>query len=188
VSSIIHNPPISGLFLALIGYSKDMTKEHIDRRVISMWRVQGVIVSLIFWAPVAAGIAYWFAMSGALVPGVVLGILVFLVRLTISLAWPAFVWKYFSYSLRDGDLTVRRGVLFRRVSTIPYSRIQHVDTHQGPLEQLFGLGQLHLFTASGMSADGSIPGLDFELAEQLRDILADKAGLENGLDDSGDGV
>ena len=172
----------------LTGYSLVMMNQQIDRRVISMWRVQGVIVSLIFWAPVAAGVGYWFAMSGAFGPGVALAVLIFAVRLALSLSWPVFIWNHFSYSLRESDLTVKRGVLFRRVSTIPYSRIQHVDTHQGPLEQLFGLGQLHLFTASGMSADGSIPGLDFELAEQLRDILADKAGIDGGSEHSGDGV
>ena len=165
-----------------------MVNQQVDRRVISMWRVQAVIVSLLFWAPLATGVGYWVAMNGAFLLGVVLGVALFLVRLTLSLVWPALIWSHFSYSLRENDLTVKRGVLFRRISTIPYSRIQHVDTHQGPLEQLFGLGQLHLFTASGMSADGSIPGFDFELAEQLRDVLADKAGLDRGSEGSGDGV
>jgi membrane protein YdbS with pleckstrin-like domain len=165
-----------------------MVNQQIDRRVISMWRVQGVIVSLLFWAPVAAGVGYWFVMNGALLLGVVLAAAIFFGKLTLSLVWPTLIWSHFSYSLRESDLTVKRGVLFRRISTIPYSRIQHVDTHQGPLEQLFGLGQLHLFTASGMSADGTIPGLDFELAEKLRDVLADKAGLDRGSEDSGDGV
>lgn len=165
-----------------------MMNQQIDRRVISMWRVQGVIVSLLFWAPVAAGVGYWFAMNDAFLIGAVLAAMIFFVKLTIALAWPTLIWSHFSYSLRQSDLTVKRGVLFRRISTIPYSRIQHVDTHQGPLEQLFGLGQLHLFTASGMSADGTIPGLDFELAEKLRDVLADKAGLDRGSEDSGDGV
>ena len=34
------------------------------------------------------------------------------------------------------------------------------------------LSQLHVFTASGMSADGCLPGLSKEMADSLRDQLA----------------
>ena len=66
--------------------------------------------------------------------------------------------------------------LFKRWSSIPLNRIQHVDTRQGPLERMLGLSRLLVFTAAGMSADGSIPGLASDVAESMRDELSRRGG------------
>ena len=90
--------------------------------------------------------------------------------------WPALEYRFYRYGVRESDLIVQQGVLFRRWSTIPLHRIQHVDTRQGPLERLIGIASLQLYTAAGMNADGSIPGLDILDAERLRDELSSKVG------------
>ena len=85
-------------------------------------------------------------------------------------------WRAFGYEVREHDLFVSQGVLFRRTTSVPLSRIQHVDTRQGPLERLWGLSHLAVYTAAGMSADGSIPGLDEAMAAHLRDELGRRGG------------
>ena len=90
--------------------------------------------------------------------------------------WPVLEYRYYRYAVRDNDLIVQQGVLFRKWSTIPLHRIQHVDTRQGPLERMIGIASLQLYTAAGMHADGSIPGLDTEEAENLRDTLSQIGG------------
>jgi membrane protein YdbS with pleckstrin-like domain len=59
---------------------------------------------------------------------------------------------------------------------VPTNRIQHVDVRQGPLEQWLGLSRVLVYTASGMGADGVIPGLNVETAEALRDQLVRTEG------------
>ena len=54
----------------------------------------------------------------------------------LTLAWPSLAWRAFGYELREHDLLVVQGVWFRHSVSIPLSRIQHVDTRQGPLERL----------------------------------------------------
>ena len=44
------------------------------------------------------------------------------------------------------------------------------------MERLFGISRLLVFTAAGMSADGSIPGLKTSIAEELRDQLSRRGG------------
>ena len=44
------------------------------------------------------------------------------------------------------------------------------------MERIFGLSRLLVFTAAGMSADGSIPGLRTAEAERLRDLLSRRGG------------
>ncbi len=75
------------------------------------------------------------------------------------------------YAERDDDLLVRRGVLVRRLSVVPYGRMQYVDVTAGPLDRRLGLARVTLHTAAAAS-DASIPGLLRDEATRLRDRLA----------------
>lgn len=78
--------------------------------------------------------------------------------------------RWWGYAERDEDLYVRHGALFRGMVVVPYGRMQYVDVHAGPLEQLFRIATVHLHTASpGTSA--RIPGLPADEAARLRDRL-----------------
>jgi uncharacterized protein len=105
------------------------------------------------------------ARTGAIAAAVALGIgalmLVFVSRRVR--AW--------SYAERDEDLLVRRGVLFSRLSVVPYGRMQFIDVTAGPIERSFGLATVRLHTAAAAS-DARIPGLSRDEAARLRDSLA----------------
>ena len=75
------------------------------------------------------------------------------------------------YAERKDDLMVRRGVLVRRQSVIPYGRMQFIDVTAGPLERSMGLATLRMHTAAAAS-DARIPGLERAAAAVLRDQLA----------------
>ena len=79
--------------------------------------------------------------------------------------------RSWGYRERDDDLLVKRGVMIRRLSVIPYGRMQFIDVVSGPFERLFGLATVHLHTAAAASG-GRIPGLSAESAANLRDQLA----------------
>jgi uncharacterized protein len=114
----------------------------------------------------------WAVASAVLVP----------VALTVWAWWVlgrnARSW---GYAEREDDLYIRHGVMFRKLVTVPYGRMQYVDVHAGPLDQLLGIANVHLHTASpGTSA--VIPGLPAQEAARLRDRLttlgeAQAAGL-----------
>jgi membrane protein YdbS with pleckstrin-like domain len=75
-----------------------------------------------------------------------------------------------AYAERDEDLLVRRGVMFRRLSVIPYGRMQFVDVTAGPFERSFGLATVRMHTAAAAS-DARIPGLPAGEAARIRDKL-----------------
>jgi len=77
-------------------------------------------------------------------------------------------WGYLE---REDDLLVRRGVMVRRLSVVPYGRMQFVDVTAGPVERSFGLATVRLHTAAAAS-DARIPGLEAAEAARLRDQLA----------------
>ena len=77
-------------------------------------------------------------------------------------------WGYLE---REDDLLVRRGVLVRRTSVVPYGRMQYVDVTAGPLDRRMGLATVTLHTAAA-ATDASVPGLLEPEAARLRDRLA----------------
>jgi hypothetical protein len=77
-------------------------------------------------------------------------------------------WGYLE---REDDLLVRRGVLVRRTSVVPYGRMQYVDVTAGPLDRRMGLATVTLHTAAA-ATDASVPGLLAPEAARLRDRLA----------------
>ena len=154
--------------------------QPLDPRVTWLWRLQGLLRLAMVWGPMAitAGIGLGTLTTPA--AGLVLSLALATFFFFVALLWPGLEYEYFRYGIREHDLLVQRGVLFRRRSSIPHNRIQHVDTRQGPLERAFGLSSVAVYTASGMSADGSIPGLTEASAERIRDELA-RLGGDDGV-------
>lgn len=80
--------------------------------------------------------------------------------------------RAWGYAERADDLLVRRGVMFRRLSIIPYGRMQYIDVTSGPVERSFGLATVRMYTAAAAS-DARIPGLAAAEASRLRDQLTE---------------
>jgi membrane protein YdbS with pleckstrin-like domain len=118
-----------------------------------------------------AGIAVLaLAVGGAAYgSGAALGVAAFVLILA-ALVWLFVGRRYGSwgYAEREDDLLVRRGVMFARLSVVPYGRMQFIDVTAGPLERAFGLATVRLHTAAA-ATDARIPGLASEEAARLRD-------------------
>ena len=152
------------------------TALRLDPATVMLWRLQRMVRLVFVGFPTLAAIGLLAANTFPASLVIVAVMTLIAMNLVFTLFWPAFEYNAFRYAVRDHDLLVQSGVIFRRWSSIPHERIQHVDTRQGPLERIFGLSRLLVFTAAGMSADGSIPGLATADAERLRDQLSRRGG------------
>ena len=94
------------------------------------------------------------------------------VALLILSAWSVERGRYraWGYAEREDDLIVNRGLVFRRLSVVPYGRMQFIDVSAGPIDRLFGLATVQLHTAAA-ATDARIPGLRREDADALRERL-----------------
>jgi hypothetical protein len=95
--------------------------------------------------------------------------------------WPPIEYRYFRYRLDAQGIDIRTGVVWRRVISVPRSRVQHIDVAQGPLERRYGLGTLSIYTAGTEFAKVDLPGVAFSRAVKIRDHLL--PGREHGADD-----
>ncbi len=148
----------------------------LDPRIVQLWRLQALLRLLIFWLPVTLGVAAVAAARFGIAPTVILAGFFLIFQLGLGLGWPVLAWRRYRYSIREHDLLVEKGVLFRNTVSVPLQRIQHVDTRQGPIERWLGLSSLVVYTAAGLNADASIPGLEEGDALHLRDQLARRGG------------
>jgi membrane protein YdbS with pleckstrin-like domain len=72
----------------------------------------------------------------------------------------------------DGDgLAIRRGRLYQRETRVPVTRVQHLDLKRGPWQRRRHLATLIVHTAGTRHSAVTLPHLDAEDAERLRDVL-----------------
>ncbi|MGH9089104.1 MAG: PH domain-containing protein [Acidimicrobiales bacterium] len=156
------------------GKSDEVTWARPSARLRSVRRVQLglVVVPLVL---LGGGLALVYA--SALVAGIVAGALLGLAAVTDHvLGRRARAW---AFAERHDDLLVRRGILIRRLSVVPYGRMQYLDVTAGPIERSFGLATLRMHTAAAAS-DARIPGLEHDVAARLRDQLASLGEAHSG--------
>ncbi len=91
---------------------------------------------------------------------------------SILLTWISYYKR--GHALRAHDILYKEGVLFRDTTTISFNRVQHCEVSQGPLDQLFEVHTVKVFTAGGQSSDLEIPGLNKEVAEGIREFIIAK--------------
>ena len=85
--------------------------------------------------------------------------------------WPQVRYRHIRYRTDENGFTIRRGVLWRGVTSIPKARVQHTDVVQGPIQRRYGLGTLVIHTAGTQDASVSLSGLPYDKALPIRDFL-----------------
>lgn len=136
-------------------------------------------VSLIgrtIFAVVVIGLSVALAIAGGdEVDRLILGAIVggILVLILLSAVLKVIEVRNIAYQVREHDVSYRRGVLVKRVQTVPFVRVQHARLLQGPVHRLFNISTLMVSTAG---PDISIAGLSSDDAARLRELVVERAG------------
>ena len=121
---------------------------------------------------------------------ILLPIILFILYLIFCYIWAKLTYRFWLYEITDDTFKVERGVIWKKYTSIPYERIQNIDIHRGVIARILGLSELRLQTAGfggsqgkwGAWAEGRLPGIEREKAEQLREkLIAKVKGTKQGL-------
>lgn len=82
------------------------------------------------------------------------------------------------YALREKDIIYKSGLIFRKIVVLPFNRVQHIEVNHGPIDRMYKLASLKLFTAGGSTSDLKIPGLSDMRAQKLKDFITRKTGMD----------
>ena len=88
-------------------------------------------------------------------------------------------FKKRKYALRDKDVIYSKGLIVNSITTVPISRIQHIEESRSWLARKFNLATLKIFTAGESGSDLSIDGLPQEEAKRINDFLSQQVNENN---------
>lgn len=110
-------------------------------------------------------------------PFVTVAVVLAVLMLVIAVIVPPVRYRRWRYEIRERDVFLSKGAIFFEMTLVPFDRIQYVETRQGPLDRVFSLAQVHVYTAAGRAAQ--IPGLSIPEAQRLREELSKVAGTSS---------
>lgn len=112
-----------------------------------------------------------------------LSIIVFiLVIFNFILPW--FIYRLHGYQINELYIVVKKGVLYRRLDYIPIKRIQHIESFQGPIQTLFKIHTLIIYTAGSNDNIIGIPSNKVEpLIHDVRSRLQSYLDSDEGKHD-----
>lgn len=148
--------------------------EMLDQRVVIYWLISGMVglivpLGLLLVATAWAS-THWEEYAGLIIAAASMAA-AFLLGVTVIS--PPLAYARWRFSVDDELMLARYGIIWIEEKSIPISRLQHVDVLRGPIERLFGLATLVVFTAGIEGAHFRLPGLAVARARELRDqILA----------------
>jgi membrane protein YdbS with pleckstrin-like domain len=158
---IFVNAPIevSGLPRLEEGSFLPLHKEYLYVRLVG---------TIIFFAFLAAASVFLYFATDLKVWHIYLPLgLLFIFRLIVLIVG----FKRKGYQMREHDISYRTGLIFHKATSVPLVRIQHSEVTRGPLQRLFELATVKIYTAGGQQSDLSIPGLTPDEAYRVRDYI-----------------
>lgn len=112
----------------------------------------------------------WTPLLDQVLLGLVIGVL------SLALITPMLSYARWRFGYQEDLLLMRYGILFVEERAVPVRRMQHVDLMRGPIERLFGLATLVVFTAGNEGSAFRVPGLSLQRAQELRDRIVQARG------------
>ena len=105
------------------------------------------------------------------IPRWVPGVTILVIAVILIGLLPSRRFRARGYDMASDRLRVVKGVLFHSDTVVPFSRVQHLDVEQQPLERLFGIARLILHTAGTHNSSVVLPGLAHGDAVELREAI-----------------
>lgn len=142
------------------------TWHRVSRRLIT---VRTIVALIAFAVPllIATLLGIWVSRWVFVAAGVAL----------LGLAWALWLIRRqvpaIGYAELEEELAVRRGIMFRTLTLVPYGRMQYIEVDSGPIARRYGIATVTLHTAA--VAEAKVPGLPQDEAKRLRDRLSKRS-------------
>lgn len=155
---------------------EDIEFQGLHRNYLSIELVGLSIIWFFISIGVVLNIIFNFTESAEFVP-TLFGLAVLAIMITTYIiTYKGFKKK--KYALRDRDVVYQQGLVWRKFTVLPFNRVQHAEVHQGPIERIFDLASLKVYTAGGSSSDLSISGLEIEQAQRMKHFILNKTARD----------
>ena len=147
---------------------------RLPERVTRVWMLRTVFgnIGVVLVCAVLAIIfiaSDWWGFWQALVLGVIAAFSI--IDLIAQPLQGRYTYRFTRFSIGERDLKLHTGWLFRKSVTVPFNRVQHVDTKQGPLLRAFGMTSVSVHTAVG---EHEIEAIDDAEAARVVELITSR--------------
>lgn len=122
-----------------------------------------------FFAVPAAFAGFIFAKAAQAPPWSAVLLALAVAAIGLWIGWRQF--RHVAWRLDGDGLAIRRGRMYQRETRVPVTRVQHLDLKRGPWQRRRSLATLVVHTAGTRHSAVTLPHLDADDAERLRDVL-----------------
>ncbi|GAE25009.1 hypothetical protein JCM9140_978 [Halalkalibacter wakoensis JCM 9140] len=148
--------------------------QSLSQKALPVWRLQAFFQSLfVALVPIGYGVLVYLFHIPLWILWILLASYFVYVLVTVFMI-PPIRWKRWRYDVLENEIDLQRGVFIVERTLIPMTRVQHVDTVQGPLLRKYKLAAVSISTAATVH---QIPSLTVEVADELRDRIAELAAV-----------
>ena len=151
---------------------REAPSQRIAPTALRAWRIAAGMVNIILWLLVITlGIlTYIYEFSTWYVTIALILVLVLLILFVVVI--PKIRYRRWRYEIFDKEIYIQHGLIIVTRTIVPMTRVQHVDTTQGPILKRFTLAGVQISTAATIH---TIPALEEADAIQLRDRISELA-------------
>jgi membrane protein YdbS with pleckstrin-like domain len=148
--------------------------QFLSKKALPVWRLRACFESLfVALIPIGYGVLVYFFSIPLWIFWILLSGFIIYFIITVFVI-PPLQWKKWRYEVLADEIDLQRGVFIVKRTLIPMTRVQHVDTEQGPLLRRYKLAAVSISTAATVH---QIPSLTMEVADELRDRIAELAAV-----------
>ena len=173
-------PSVSDLSSAAPASVADGLEHPLDPRYLALRKRRGWLNALLYpliWLVLVSAAIGMFDFREVLIrPAYILWGVWALAYAVWCVRKPVLAYRHTRYRLDGTGIEIREGIIWRTVTNVPRSRVQHIDVSQGPLERRAGIASLAIYTAGVRHAMVALPGLDHDRALRIRDFLLPDRG------------
>lgn len=107
-------------------------------------------------------------------------VIFFIISVIANFLYEYWYFAVYHYDLTEDLIIIKKGPITTHEITVPYERIQDVYVDQDILDRILGLYDVHLSTATNVSAmEAHIDGVEKEASEGLRTLLLETVQAKN---------
>lgn len=154
-------------------------QQHISQHAVKVWRISNLISNGIILI-VLAGILFlqkyfdWYDWIGPVLYSIIA--LVFLYGVYEVVIKPIYLQKTWRYEIDEQHVQIKHGLFSRHHLIVPMTKVEYVNTNQGPLLRRYGLSTITIGT---IASSHEIPTIPEAEAKELRNKIAFLANIND---------
>lgn len=154
---------------------REQPRNNIAEDAIKAWRITALIYVGVLWLLIIAGFITTFIFDFPYIYSLISIGVGIIASIFFVYAIPKLRYRRWRYEIYDQEIYIQHGILIMTRTIIPMIRVQHVDTKQGPILNMYKLATVSISTAA---TTHEIPALYEADATSLRDRISNLAMVD----------